>query len=180
MRIEDIRLKTRKGIYEPREDSYMLARAVDRYAFGRVLDLGTGSGLQGIVAGLNDCKVTFSDIDQNALECAKENAGLNNVHGEFVLSDMFAGISGKFNTIIFNPPYVASDEQRYVALDGGVNGRRYIDRFIATYKGHVLERHHVLLVESSFNRYEEDVRRLNARIVAKEHYFFEDLVVLLF
>jgi hypothetical protein len=43
-----------------------------------------------------------------------------------------------------------------------------------------MTRHVVLLLESSINDYEKDVKRLDAKIVGKEHYFFEDLVVLLF
>jgi release factor glutamine methyltransferase len=124
--------------------------------------------------------VTFVDVDQNALECARANAKTNEIEGNFILSDMFEKIEGKFNTIIFNPPYVISEENRHLALDGGKDGRGYIDRFIRSYKDYILDEHVVLLLESSFNKYEKDVKRLNARIVSKEHYFFEDLVVLLF
>ncbi len=180
MDIEGLKIKSCKGIYEPREDSYMLANAVKEHAFGKVLDLGTGSGIQGIVAALDGCEVTFSDINPNSLECAKENAVLNKVTGNFVLSDMFGGIDGGFNTIIFNPPYLLSGERRHLDLDGGKNGRELIDRFLNSYKKHVLEDHIVLLLESSFNNYENDVGRLNARVASKGHYFFEDLVVLLF
>ena len=44
----------------------------------------------------------------------------------------------------------------------------------------VMPDHVVLLMESTINEYEKDVKRLKAKIVGKEHYFFEDLVVLLF
>jgi release factor glutamine methyltransferase len=178
--IKDLEIKGCKDVYYPREDSHLLANAVQKHAFGKVLDIGTGSGIQGIVAALNKCDVTFADIDKNALECAKNNAKLNGVSGKFVLSDIFSKIEDKFNTIIFNPPYVASEDKRYLALDGGKDGRDYIDRFLGSYKEHVLEKHVVLLLESSFNKYEKDLKKLNAKVVGKEHYFFEDLVVLLF
>ncbi len=180
MEIGDLNLKSCGNVYAPREDSYMLANAVNMHAFGKVLDLGTGSGIQGIVAALNGCDVTFSDIDDEAIRCAKQNAKLNNVDGKFVCSDMFGRISGKFNTIIFNPPYVTSGKRRHIALDGGRMGRHYIEEFINSYSRHILERHAILLLESSFNMYEKDLKTLKARIVSKEHYFFEDLVVLLF
>lgn len=157
----------------------MLAKAVTAHAFGRVLDLGTGTGIQGITAARNGCDATFCDTDPHAIACAQSNAKRNGVLGKFIVSDMFRNINGRFNTIIFNPPYVASEEIRHIALDGGKNGRDYIDRFLASYKDHVTERHAALLVESSFNCYENDLERLGARVVSKEHYFFEDLVVLL-
>ena len=180
MEIKDLLLNACDGIYEPREDSYMLAGCVEQHAFGRVLDLGSGSGIQGIVAARKGCEVTFCDIDPRAIECAQRNAKLNGVDGKFVRSDMFENIDGKFDTIIFNPPYVASKERKHIALDGGKNGREIIDRFIGQYRAHVNDRHCVLLVESSFNGYENDLLGLNAKVLAKEHYFFEDLVVLSF
>ncbi len=169
-----------KGVYEPREDSYLLARAVQKHAFGKVLDLGTGTGIQGITAALKGCDVTFADIDKNAIGCAKTNAKLNGVDGLFLLSDLFGGIKDKFNTIIFNPPYLESKELKDIALDGGPKGRLVMDRFLGVYRKYLLDDHVVLLLESSINEYEKDVERLNARIAGKDHYFFEDLVVLLF
>lgn len=180
MHSENLKIRNCKEVYEPREDSYMLARCVERYAFGRALDLGTGTGIQGITAALKGCRVTFADIDESALACAKENARLNGVVGEFVKSDLLDNVKGKFNTIIFNPPYLPSRERKQGALDGGADGRELIDRFLDTYKKNVLKKHQVLLVESSFNDYNKDLKRLNAKLAAKEHYFFEDLVVLLF
>ena len=89
MKVEDLKLRIRGNVYEPREDSYMLARAVQKYAFGKVLDLGTGTGIQGITAGLSKCEVTFSDINPDAIACAKENATANGVKGKFIISDLF-------------------------------------------------------------------------------------------
>jgi release factor glutamine methyltransferase len=180
MNIDSIKIKNCSSVYEPREDSYMLAKCVDKRAFGRVLDLGTGTGLQGIVAALNGCDVTFADISQKALDCAKANACMNGVNGGFKCSDLLDSISDKFNTIIFNPPYLPSNDIVHTDLDGGIEGRGLIDRFLKYYKKNVLEEHIILILESAFNHYEEDVKKLDGMIIAKEHYFFEDLVVLMF
>jgi release factor glutamine methyltransferase len=107
------------------------------------------------------------------------------VRGKFVVTDLFDKISGKFNTIIFNPPYVTSDPLHKMnkvnfALDGGFEGREVIDRFLESYKEYLLPRHTVLMVESSQNNYMKDVERLDAKIVGKVHMFFEDIVVLEF
>jgi release factor glutamine methyltransferase len=180
MNAKILELNLCKGVYEPREDSYLLARAVQKYAFGKVLDLGTGTGIQGITAALRGCDVTFADVDQNALECAKINAKLNGVDGAFVLSDLFNAVENRFNTIIFNPPYLESERVKDLALDGGPKGRLLMDRFLDSYKKHLMAGHIVLLLESTINEYENDVKKLRAKIIGKEHYFFEDLVVLLF
>ncbi|MGC8495904.1 MAG: HemK2/MTQ2 family protein methyltransferase [Candidatus Micrarchaeia archaeon] len=179
MEFDKIRIKACESVYEPREDSYLLAQEVEKYAFGKVLDLGTGTGIQGIVAAKKGCDVTFSDVSEKALECAKSNAKLNNVKGDFVASDMFSNIKGKFNTILFNPPYLPSEEIKDIALDGGKDGRMYIDEFLHKYKDYLDDNYVVLLLESSFNNYEKDINE-NARVVASGHFFFEDIVVIMF
>jgi len=179
---EKIQIRNCNNVYEPREDSLMLAKAVEKHAFGDTADLGTGTGFQGIIAATMGCKVDFIDIDPNALKCAEYNAKINNVNGNFIKSDLIP--KGKrYNTIIFNPPYLPSTTlksiyKRDFALDGGVDGREVIDKFLQTYKDHVLDKFVILIVESSYNKYEADVEKYNAEIVEKEHYFFEDLVVL--
>ncbi len=173
------------GIYTPREDSYLLSDAVMRIAKAgsKALDLGTGTGIQGITAALLGCSVTFSDIEEKAVECAKRNAELNGVSGRFVTGDMFDSIVERFDMIIFNPPYVPSDalnegvkgEDR--ALLGGVKGREVMDRFIAEYKEHLLQEGCALIIETGPNGYDKDMKD-GAEILAKAHYFFEDIVVL--
>ncbi len=175
----DARIQNFDGVYEPREDSQLLAELVGERAFGEVLDLGTGSGIQGITAALRGCRVTFSDISERAIEAAKRNAELNEVDGQFIVSDMFAGIGGDFDTIIFNPPYLPDEGGADAALDGGPDGRAVIDRFIGEYRRHLREGGIALLLESSLDRYGQDIERQGAELVGKRHYFFEDLAVLM-
>lgn len=176
---ESVKITGCPGVYYPAEDSYMLARIVERKAFGRVLDVGTGTGIQGIVAAKAGCETCFSDISENALQCAEMNARLNGVHGRFFRSDLFSSVEGRFNTIIFNPPYLESGKEiRHTDLDGGVLGREIIDRFLSSVKEFLLPDNIVLVVENSDNRYMQDVESFHATIEARAHYFFEDLVVL--
>ena len=171
------------GVYEPREDSFLLEESVLKYAKGRVLDIGTGSGIQGIAAALNGCKVTFSDINEKALDCAKANAAANGVAGDFIRSDMFNSISGRFDTIAFNPPYLVSDGEadlagRDASLEGGPSGRDLIDRFLQGYREHLKIGGTALLLESSVNGYERDAGIRGASIVGRKKFFFEELVVI--
>ncbi len=175
------------GVYEPREDSYLLAEAVEKHARGNVLDLGTGSGIQGITAALKGCPVTFSDVQSAALECARRNAEANSVleRAKFVKSDMFSSLHEKFDTIVFNPPYLPSGEgveeegPPDASLDGGRHGRRLIDIFLRDFRDFLAPGGIALLLESSLNSYEKDVASEKAKIVGKAHYSFEDIVVLL-
>jgi release factor glutamine methyltransferase len=172
-----------EGVYGPREDSFLLADAVGEYGLGRMLDLGSGTGIVGITAALKGCEVTFADISGEAIECSKKNASANNVAGSFVISDMFSKVGGKFNTIAFNPPYLPSRGRENVledrALDGGAGGRELIDRFLCGFRKHILGDHAVLLLESSLNGYKDDADLFEAEIVARKRMFFEELVVLL-
>ncbi len=178
--LDQITIENANGIYAPREDSYLMCEAVEKYAKGSVLDLGCGSGILGIAAAMIGCKVTFADINRSALIQSKLNCDLNHTSGAFVLSDMFSSICGKFDTILFNPPYVPSERIDYIDLDGGVGGREVIDRFLLSYKSHINKSGIALLLESSANNFDKDVEAYGAEIVLRRHFFFEDLAVLLF
>ncbi|HVH16034.1 MAG TPA: METTL5 family protein [Candidatus Angelobacter sp.] len=72
---------------------------------GRVIDLGTGTGLLAIGAALMGAvETTGVDIDERALAIARENAGRVGAQVEWVHSDI-EKINGKFDAVIMNPPY---------------------------------------------------------------------------
>ena len=62
-------------IYEPREDSELLAKYVKKYAFGGVLDMGTGSGIQALTAAKKKKvkSVLAADIQANVIDDIKKN-----------------------------------------------------------------------------------------------------------
>ncbi len=187
MLYDDIRpkLQIQKRVYKPLEDSRMLGHAVERYAFGRMLDLGTGTGIQGIIGAKKGCRVTFADINPDAVECAKENAKQNRVKGNFVVSDLFSNIRGKFNTISFDPPYLASKPLETAgtnhSVDGGTDGREVIDVFLENYRKYILKKHVILMVESYWNNFKQDVKGLDAEIVGRKHYpLLGDCIVMKF
>ena len=99
----------------------------------RIIDLGTGSGCIGITLKKNlpESDVTLLDISNDALIVAKENAKLNNVSVNFILSDMWDNVNDKYDVIISNPPYIKTNEQiedivynnePHLALYGGDDG----------------------------------------------------------
>ena len=78
-----------------------------------ILDIGTGSGCIPITLKkyFPNCIVKAVDISQEALNVAIENSKSNNVEIEFIKSDIFENVTGKYNCIISNPPYIKEDEE---------------------------------------------------------------------
>ncbi len=82
-------------IYEPQEDSFLLEKQVKKYALGRVLDLGTGSGIQALAAAKNKLvwEVVAVDINPDAVNFVGERA--NNSESKKIrtlVSDLFSKV----------------------------------------------------------------------------------------
>ncbi len=113
------------AIYQPAEDSYLLQKYVRRYALGRVLDLGTGSGIQALTAMTNPNTqfILAVDIDEEAIQALQEKIKRERLRKVQVQpSDLFSTVSGQFNLIIFNPPYLPQDK--------GAGGKKIEDKTI--------------------------------------------------
>lgn len=77
----------------------------------RVLDLGCGYGVVGIViGGIFDCEVVLTDVNKRAAYISKKNAKKNNVEVKVVRGDMYEKVDGLFDTILFNPPQHAGKD----------------------------------------------------------------------
>ena len=173
------------AVYEPQEDSDMLAEAVRKHAFGTVLDIGTGSGIQAITAA--DVKgvksVVAADISEEALRLAATAAAKGNLKGKirFVKSDLFSNVNGKFDTIIFNPPYLPQDAGIVdEAIYGGRRGHETLERFLNECGSHLNDGGIILIVFSSLtNKGKVDgiMERncLEHDELAQKHVFFETL-----
>ena len=85
----------------------------------KILDIGTGSGAIS-VSLKKSCpfwQVTASDLSADALVLAKENAILNQVDISFVQSDVFENLSGSFDIIVSNPPYISENDKNEVGIN---------------------------------------------------------------
>jgi len=73
----------------------------------KVLDMGTGTVVQAILATSKSKEVIAVDVNPFAVECAKLNSELNNVSSRLSVkqSDLFENVTGKFDVIIFDPPF---------------------------------------------------------------------------
>jgi len=183
--LRDLVLETSDDVYVPAEDSVLLAENV-KVKGGRVLDLGTGSGIQALSAARDADYVLGIDINPRAVELAARNAKANGIsNANFILSDLFENVEGVFDTIIFNPPYLPVNEQGELerAWSGGHLGRVLIDRFIKNVKSHLNPNAIVYILLSSFNEPAhviKDLRKIGFEVttLARQSLFFEELLVL--
>ncbi|NTE57493.1 peptide chain release factor N(5)-glutamine methyltransferase [Agrobacterium tumefaciens] len=176
-----------KETLEPRPDTEVLVdtvlpalkQAVSQKGSARVLDLGTGTGAI-CLALLKECPGATgigSDISADALETAAKNASRNGLETRFEIrqSDWFEKISGRFDIIVSNPPYIRSDivttldrEVRHhdpmAALDGGQDGLAPY-RLIAADAGRFLVENGIVGVEIGFDQ------RLDVSAIFASHGF---------
>lgn len=116
-----------------------------------ILELGTGSGAIAIALAkhLKHAKIVATEISVEALEIAQKNAERNGVSNRiaFLQSDWFSEVSGSFDLIVSNPPYVDSKRLRTlpkevkheprIALDGGEAGLQAIRTIIEGAPAHL-------------------------------------------
>ncbi len=173
------------SVYVPSDDSFLLMNSVEVVKDSVVLDLGCGSGIQGLNALKKAAKrVVFSDVNFKALVSARKNvfnAGFID-SSEFVESDLFSNISQKFDLIIFNPPYVVTDDLRFVELDGGRNGRFLLDKFLNEFDLFLKKNGVVFFLQTDLNDLVKTKKILLSKgflfeVIARKKLFFEELFV---
>lgn len=178
-------------VYEPAEDSFLLADAALEEAEPgmRILEVGTGSGFVSAVlrANFENVRAIATEINPHAARCAKENGV------EVIRTDLFRGIKPgspetRFDLILFNPPYLPTSEEERVpgwlnyAFDGGASGRETLDRFLAEVKDHLRPGGKILVLISSITGVEAVQEKMEGlgfavEIVGRKKVSFEELVV---
>lgn len=141
-----LEFKVNSSVLIPRQDTELLVET----ALGvlqpdmRVLDLCTGSGciLISLLHYAKEIVGVGSDVSKQALITAKENAKANDVEAEWVRSDLFSNLTGTFDVIVSNPPYIPTREietlmpevrdfEPVEALDGKEDGLFFYEKILA-------------------------------------------------
>jgi len=148
-------------VYEPSDDTFLIADCLEVKEGARVLDLGTGCGILGILAAERAERIIGIDINPHAVRCAKANAKTNGIEGkmDLVRGDLFQPLKSdeKFDLILFNPPYLPTPEREgrrgwlEKAWSGGPSGRRVIDRFLFEAPRHLTQEGVILLTQSDLS-----------------------------
>lgn len=187
----DFKIDTSETVYIPAEDSYLLADNLIIEPGDSVLEIGTGTGIVAMYASKITDDITVTDINFDAVELADHNFRQNNIENiEILFGNLFEPVKNrKFDVILFNTPYlptengdVINDNLNY-AFDGGLNGRKVIDKFLDEVKNHLNDHGKVQIIQSSLSNNDETLRRLDelgfiSEIAASEHYFFEDITLI--
>ncbi len=169
-------------IYAPCEDSYLLSREIKRYISllknknVKVLDMGSGSGIQAeacVLAGIPKENIIAADINKAAVEHLTKKGFAS------IKSDLFSNIKGKFELIIFNPPYLPESRfDREKDTAGGKKGYETIIRFLKQAKEHLNKNGKIFIVFSSLTKMEKSMIK-GYKIIkkARKKLFFEELIV---
>ena len=159
-------------VYEPAEDTFLLAERLVVKEDDFVLDMGTGCGILSILAAEKAKQVVAVDINPYAIECAIKNAQKNGMEKkiEFRQGNLFQPIAQneKFNVILFNSPYLPSEpdeEKSWIGKSwaGGPDGRIVIDRFLADAPNYLAEEGKIQLVQSSLSNVDKTIQRLKEK-----------------
>ncbi len=109
-----LKIKVDKSVLIPRpETEYLVEKIInDNEKPDSILEIGTGSGCIAIALKkhFSNSKIVATDISETALETAAINSEINDVIINFLQSDLFENVSGKFDIIVSNPPYIPKQE----------------------------------------------------------------------
>lgn len=178
-------------VYEPAEDSFLLAdAALEEAELGmHILEIGAGSGFVSAVlrANVKGIRVLATEINPHAASCAKANGV------EVIRTDLFRGLkpekqNASFDLILFNPPYLPTSEDEKVpgwlnyAFDGGASGRKTLDRFLDEVRNYLKPLGKILVLISSITGLEtvkEKMEKLGFEVdvVGRKKISFEELMV---
>jgi HemK-related putative methylase len=183
------KVKLAEQVYEPAEDSYLLAdTALDLVKdCMSILEIGTGTGFVSAVLKANrKISLIATEISPIAAKCAKSN-GI-----DIIRTDMFAGLIEKkqFDVVLFNPPYLPTSEDEKVpgwlnyAFDGGVDGRKDVEPFMQQVSNYLKPHGFILMLISSLTGIDEVIEKMrkysfNAQVIASEKCSFEKLVIIM-
>ena len=172
-------------IYFPKEDSYLLSKIIlekfpkflSKNPNLIFLEIGCGSGVQlktAFKTGLAKQNIFSCDINIKAVKHCKK-LGFNCVQ-----SDLFSNIKGKFDIIIFNPPYLPEDKKEpknsRLATTGGKKGSEIINRFLKNAKKHLKKNTKIFLITSSLTQ-GINWQNYQKKLLGKKKLFFERLYI---
>jgi release factor glutamine methyltransferase len=170
-------------IYQPSDDTYFFSEFLEKFLKKHnpksFLEVGCGSAYLSEIASkcIGKEKIICSDVNPNAVKLAMEK-GFNVIE-----SNLFAGVTGKFDVIVFNAPYLPLDKREpkssQLATTGGKCGDEISLKFLKQAKKHLNENGKIFLLVSNLTPMEK-IKKFRPKIVARKKFFMEELLILEF
>jgi len=179
---KNLTIELHPQVYEPSEDTFLLADSIVVSEGDFVFEAGSGSGLMALYYASLGANVICSDINPFAVELIKKNFLVNKdkIKGNFDvrIGDLFSVLGSKdsFDVILFNPPYLPTSKKELVgglgwfdkAVSGGADGLNVTTRFINQVSGFLKKNGRVYFVFSSLsNREKLEI------LIKKNNFIFE-------
>ena len=162
--------------YPPSEDTFFIANNIENEKGDFALDIGSGSGYLTKLLAENFSFVVGTDINYDVL-----------VHQTYKTKNLICcngsdALKIKFDFIVCNLPYLATDEILDIATDGGAEGFEIPKKIIDSAYSSLKENGKFVYVTSSLSNYQKLINYtehlgLNATIIAKKKLFFEELIL---
>ena len=162
--------------YLPAEDTFFLADHIENEKGDTALDVGTGSGFLAKILSGSFRLVIGTDININSLR--QQSTPIRNR----ICCNAADVFSKKFDLIICNLPYLATDEIIDPATDGGVDGFEIPSQIIKSVLSCLNKSGKFIFVTSSLSNYQKLIDMVNSEgfsaiILARKKLFFEELIL---
>lgn len=141
-----LKIPFNKAVLTPRQETEIMTDNIINEYKGKenleILDLCCGSGCIGLALSKHlGATTTLADISDEAVDIARGNAELNHIKCDIIVSNLFDNVTGQFDIIVSNPPYIPTsdllsleDEVKFydprIALDGGQDGLDFYVKII--------------------------------------------------
>lgn len=171
-------------VYKPGEDTFLVLGHLEGLDLEgkKLLDMGTGNGEIALKAAKKGAKVTAVDKNPDALEYAEERAEEEDLDDmiEFIDSNLFADVEGKYDIAVFNPPYLPGEEGigDEEIWRGGETGTEVTHKFLGNVSDYMRQNGSALVVCSSLADFKSLEKKYNLENVSKSEIWFETLRLL--
>lgn len=168
--------KFKNDEYPPSEDTFFIANNIENEKGDRALDVGSGSGYLTKLLAENFKFVVGTDINFQVLKSQTYRTP------NLVCCNSSDALNIKFDLVVCNLPYLATEEILDIATDGGQEGLEIPKKIFDSVAPNIKKDGRLVFVTSSLSNYEKLINYaqqlgLKAEIVAKKRLFFEELIL---